>query len=199
MRKYFILLLTLFLLIGCDFSTPKGKMFPASLPANQVRYPALVVSPDFVPSPLIEEEEKALDMIIRTQSRMGLDREDVRQIQLEGIRGINATFHNPNIAEELKFIGNIPGFIPGMNMFEYSDQVIQTMIAELKDYPISALKEYRKEVITWVYTLQRIKQSCTDPTVDECKLLGHVSDRYLLLREEIIKELSLKTKKEMGL
>lgn len=198
MVRFVIIFVVMFAMLGCDLSTPKSKMLPI-LNSMSDRYPALQIPSNFVPSPITADEKKALDIADVTHSLMGVDKEYVRKIQIEGLRNLNATFHNPNVADELKFVGPIPGYTPGMSMFEYSDQVIQTMIFELKDFPIVALKEYRLEVLTWAYTLQKLKQSCQDDTVEECKLLSHISDRYIYLREEIIKEIAKKAGNEMGL
>ncbi|XDD48862.1 hypothetical protein AB3N59_10440 [Leptospira sp. WS92.C1] len=166
---------------------------------SQTRYPAIVISQDFIPSSLLEGEVHAIGATMNSQIRKGQNLHESKLIQLEGLRDLNQLFQNPNSPDNLKFVGDIPGYTPGMTLLEYSDQVIQSMLVDAERFPIEVLKEFRIEITIWIYSLQMLLKVCAPVDADECKILSSLSDKYLYMREEIIKTTQKKMKTELGL
>lgn len=197
--KSILLLLVLVFLSYCDFSTPNGTLLFPLVANSQTRHPAIVISQDFIPSPLLETEVQAISATMNAQIRKGQNLQENKLIQLEGLRDLNQLFQSPNSADNLQFVGDIPGYTPGMTLLEYSDQVIQSMLVDAESFPIEVLKEFRIEITVWIYSLQMLLKVCTPVDADECKILSSLSDKYLYMREEIIKTTQKKMKTELGL
>ncbi len=195
LKIFFILVCTL---IGCDFSTPKGNLI-APISNTEVRYPALVIPEGFTPSPMIAVESQKIESTKNLILRKGFNDNQVITIQLEELKSLNEFFRNNTTSEGTKFIGQIEGYSPGMTLEEYIDQTIQITITNSKDYPIEFLKELRLEIVSWIFSLQLIKSRCNVSTSEECKTISNISDKYLFLREEIIKIITEKSKAEMGI
>lgn len=197
--KYTIFLFTLVFLSYCDLSTPTGKLLLPLVTNSQTRYPAIVISQDFIPSPLLTTEVQAIGAVMNSQIRKGQNLQESKLIQLEGLRDLNQLFQNPNSSDNLAFVGDIPGYAPGMTLLEYSDQVIQSMLVDAESFPIEVLKEFRIEITVWIYSLQMLLKVCSPVDADECKILSSLSDKYLYMREEIIKTTQKKMKAELGI
>ncbi|TGL75419.1 hypothetical protein [Leptospira levettii] len=196
MKKYLLILILGFSAIGCDFKTPNGK-FPAFLSlAPAPKFPAMTIPENFSPTPITSDEIKAMESFKNIEHKKGHDLIESKRIQIEGLKSLNESFNNIT-EEELKFLGPVEGYTPGMTIEEYSDQVIQQMMLDSEKFPVQVLKEFRYEIVSWVYRLQSLKQVCTPSTNEECQLLDKLSDKYLVLREKVIEITSKKYAEEI--
>ncbi|TGK78994.1 hypothetical protein EHQ24_15715 [Leptospira noumeaensis] len=174
-----------FAIVGCDFNTPKGKLPPFLSVTPAPKFPALIVPENFSPTPITADEVKSMESFKNIEHKRGHDLLESKMIQLEGFKSINENLKNIT-EDELKFLGPVEGYSPGMTIEEYSDQVIQQMMVEAEKFPVPVLVEFRYEIVSWIYRLQSLKQVCTPENSEECLILGKLSEKYLLLRERII-------------
>lgn len=199
MRRFLTLFVTFCLLNSCDLgNTPNGNFIPLQGNTPPPKFPSLVIPNDFSPTPLTEDEIESLRHTINAKHRKGHDLIESKKIQIEGLVELISIFNNVS-EEEMKFLGPIEGYILGMTIEEYADQVIQQMIEEAKEFPLPVQREFRYEIVSWIYTLQTIKSECTPSTNEECILMSNLSDKYLFLREKIIEAIEKKMKLQLGL